>query len=118
MKAILIDPGERSVATIDITKMSKGTELTNQTVASLHDLYELVGEECIDACYFIPGESIIVADHSALQNPPLPSYFVRGDRKMHLLFGKGVVIGYSTGGEERETRLSVDDMYKLITWNQ
>jgi len=116
MKAILIDPWERSCATIDIPKAGKG--LDADTVSSLAKLYELVGENCLDACYFLPQESIIVADHSALHQPPLASYCVHGHRKVHLLYGRGVVVGYSTGGEERETRLSVDDMHRLIDWNQ
>ena len=70
MKAILIDPWERSLETIDVIK-------GNDRLA-LKQLYKLVGEEGIDVAYIRLGESIIVGDHSALADPPLPSYWISG----------------------------------------
>lgn len=109
MKAILIDPWERSLSTIDLI------DGKTNVVCQLQHLYELVGEKGIDAAYIMPGESIIVGDHSAVSDPALPSYSVEGYR--HRLYGRGVLIGYTTSGEERETRLSVDDLSKLINWD-
>jgi len=107
MKAILIDPWQRSIETIDL--------IGGYDVIALKALYELVGEEGLDAAYIMPGESIIVGDHSALAEPPLPSYSVEGYKRR--LYGKGVVIGYNRFGRERSTRLSVDELSKLITWD-
>jgi len=106
MKAILIDPWKKSLETIDM--------LAGNDIAALQEIYELVGERGLDAAYIMPGESILVGDQSALAEPPLPSYTVHGYR--HRLYGHGVVIGYSRDGKERETRLSVDDLARLITW--
>jgi hypothetical protein len=80
----------------------------------LQQLYKLVGEEGIDAAYFRPHESVIVGDHSALQDPPLPSYEIEGYDER--LYGRGVVIGYARNGEECETKLTVDDISRIITW--
>lgn len=107
MRAILIDPWKRSLETIGL--------IDGDDIVKLQELYGLVGERGIDAAYVLPGESIIVADHSALQDPPLPSYSFEGYR--HRLYGRGVLIGYATDGSERETRLTVDDLSKLITWH-
>lgn len=106
LKAILIDPWKKSLETIDIE--------SGYDRVALEDLYKLVGEDGIDAAYIMPGESIIVGDHSALADPPLPSFSVEGHK--HRLYGRGVVIGYRRDGTERETRLSVDDLFKLITF--
>lgn len=109
MKAILIDPWERSLATIELMN-------GENIICQLQELYQLVGEKGLDAAYIMPGESIIVGDNSAMHDPALPSYSVEGYR--HRLYGRGVVMGYGTAGKERETRLSVDDLSKLITWEQ
>jgi hypothetical protein len=106
MRAILIDPWKRSLETIDITR--------GNDPAALHELYQFVGEDAIDAAYIRLGESIIVGDHSALADPPLPSYWINGFPER--LYGRGVVIGYNKDGSERETRLTVDDISKMITW--
>jgi len=108
MKAILIDPWNKSLETIELRK--------GYDQPALQTLYELVREEGIDAAYIMPGESIIVGDHAALHDPPLPSFTIDGYR--HRLYGRGVVLGYNASGEERETRLTVDDISKIITWEE
>jgi hypothetical protein len=106
MKAILIDPWQRSLETIEL--------IDSDVICELQELYGLVGERGIDAAYIMPGESIIVGDHSSLHDPPLPSYSVDGYR--HRLYGRGVVIGYGKDGSERETKLTVDELSQIITW--
>jgi hypothetical protein len=107
MKAILIDPWQRSLETIELQ--------SGYDTVALEALYKLVGEEGLDAAYIMPGESILVGDHSALADPPLASYSVEGYK--HRLYGKGVVIGYNRYGKERSTRLSVDQLSKLISFD-
>ena len=106
MKAILINPTYRMVQEIQI---KEGNDLE-----ALQELYRLVGEEALDAAHIMPGEAIYLGDHSALQDPPLASYTVEGYR--HPLYGPGVLIGHDKLGKERETKLTVDDLWELITW--
>lgn len=106
MKAILINPFEKSIELIDVK--------SGYSSLALEALYKLVGEDGIDAAYIMPGESIIVGDHSSLHDPPLASFAVEGYK--FRLYGRAVVIGYSASGEERETRLSVEDVAQLITF--
>ena len=109
MRAILIDPWERVLATIELISAK------DDPVRSLHELYKLVGEDGLDFAYIMPGESIAVGDNSALHNPPLPSYRIHGYHEV--LYGRGVVIGYRSDGSERETLLTVDMLSHLIHWN-
>lgn len=95
MKAILIDPFNRSVEQIE-------------TDLSLPEVYQLVGEDDLDFCWPFPGryhEVAIVGDHSALQMPPLPRFFVDG--YIHPLYGRTVVYGVDNAGETVPTRLTV-----------
>jgi hypothetical protein len=103
MKAILIDPWKRSLETIDVIQ---GT-----APEALIQLYQIVGDY-LDFAYFAPGESIAVGEHSALQKPPLPRFFVDGYQWP--LYGRGVVLGYHRGGAERETRLTVEELSEMI----
>ena len=90
-KAILIDPWAKSLETID---------LSESPVASLEQLYKLVGEDGLDFAYVMPGEGIAVGDHSALAKPPLPSYTLHGYHGR--LYGRGVLFGYDSAGAERQ----------------
>jgi hypothetical protein len=106
MKSILIDPWKKSLETIELPE--------GYDFPALQALYNLVGEEGIDAASIIPGELIIVGDYAALHDPPLPSYTLEGYKWP--LYGRGVVIGYRPNGEERETKLTVDDLSQIISW--
>jgi hypothetical protein len=102
MKAILIDPAERSLEWIDIPE---GTR------ESLIKIREIVGDY-LDFAYVRPGESIAVGDKSALQDPPLPRYRISGYKWP--IYGRGVVLGYDGHGNERETRLTVEELSEMI----
>jgi hypothetical protein len=106
MKAILIDPFKRALETIDIAP-GDGPE-------SLMELHRLVGENALDFAQPYRGEQIAVGDHSALHEPPLPAFTL--EHYKGILYGRGVVLGYSTGGESRDTHLTVDALSKLIEW--
>jgi hypothetical protein len=106
MKAILIDPWEHSVEQIEI---KQGCD-----AAALQELYKLVGEDGLDWVSIMPGECICVGDHSALQEPPLASYMVEGIAEP--IYGRGVLTGYDGGGNGRDTALSPDFLFNLITW--
>lgn len=102
MKAILIDPQERSLETI---------EVIGDETASLIELRKLVDDD-LDFCYFMPGEMVAVGDHSAL-DPSLPPFLI-GE---HKLYGRGVVLGHTRDGETRETHFTVETIWPYITWS-
>jgi hypothetical protein len=104
MKAILIDPWEKSLATINVR--------SGDDKAALQELYDLVGENGLDFNTLSPGECILVGDHSALHSPPWPSFRIGKD----VFFGRAVVLGYTKGGSDRDTKLTVDDISEVITW--
>ena len=104
MKAILIDPWERSLETIDL--------LAGTGREALEQLYELVGERALDEARIGPGEVILVGDNSALANPRLPAYRIDGCKWP--LYGRGVLVGHHRDGRERDTMLSVDELSVMI----
>lgn len=103
MKAILIDPAERSIEMIDVPKGS-GPD-------AIMVLRQIVGDY-LDFAYIRKGESIAVGDHGALHVPPLPRFWIDGCQ--HPFYGRGVVLGYRSDGSERETRLTVEELSKMI----
>jgi hypothetical protein len=106
MKAILINPFEKSLATIHL---SAGDE-----PYTLLELHRLVGEDALDFAYPYPGEAIAVGDKSALHEPPLPAFVLDGCK--HTLYGRAVVIGHSRDGKSRDTKLDVEELSKMIEW--
>jgi hypothetical protein len=106
MKAILINPFEKSLATIDIAP--------GDDPFTLMELHRLVGEDALDFAYPYRGEAIAVGDHSALQEPPLPAFALDGFKDT--LYGRAVVIGHSRDGKSRDTKLTVDKLSKMIEW--
>lgn len=104
MKAILIDPANRSLETIDV--------LEGDGPDALIQLHNLVGEDALDFAYPAPGVTIAVGDHSALHDPPLPAFELDGCR----LYGRAVMLGHGSRGQTLPTRLSVDMLSQLITW--
>jgi hypothetical protein len=106
MKAILINPFEKSLETIDIAP--------GDQPYTLMELHRLVGEDAIDFAYPYPGETIAVGDKSALQEPPLPAFTLEGHKDT--LYGRGVVLGHSRDGKSRDTKLTVEELSKMIEW--
>jgi len=104
MKAILIDPWEKSLATINLKSGSGPTVL--------RELYDLVGEDGLDFNVLKKGECIVVGDHSALQIPVWPHFQI----EKHMYYGRAVILGYTKGGGECDTAFSVDDISQIITW--
>jgi hypothetical protein len=102
MKAILIDPFARSVEYIE-------SELTTPEV------YQIVGEPALDFCRPFPGhpfEVAIVGDHSALQMPPLPRFFVDGF--IEPIYGKTLVYGVTVDGKDQPTGLTIEEVRNWI----
>ena len=98
MKAIRIDPFARSVEYIE-------------SGLTLPELYESVGEDGIDICRPFPEhpfEAAVVGDHSAMQMPPLPRFFVDGF--IEPIYGKTLVFGVTRDGIERPTGLTIEQV--------
>jgi hypothetical protein len=106
VKGILVDPAAKSVEEI---------EIPDDEVPSLMELHRLVGEDALDFAYLKDLRiTIAVGDHSALADPPLASFTVDGLRDR--LYGRAVVLGYSAGGATISSRLSVEQMYELVSF--
>jgi hypothetical protein len=105
MRAILIDPAERSIEYVE-------------TAAELREIYSLLGCDAIDWCCPFPRrlEAIFVSDDGALQNPPLPSFAVDGYH--WTLFGRGLVLGYTENGANRSTHLTIEQIRGLIEFTK
>jgi hypothetical protein len=106
VKGILIDPAAKSVEEI---------EIPDDEVPSLMELHRLVGENALDFAYLKDFRLMIaVGDHSALADPPLASFQVEGFGGV--LYGRAVVIGYNARGATVSSRLSVEQMHELISF--
>jgi hypothetical protein len=106
MKALLIDPLAKSVEAI---------EIPDDRVPSLRELHRLVGEDALDFAYLKDLRlAIAVGDHSALADPPAPSFEVEG--LAGRLYGRAVVMGYDAGGATVSNRLSVEEMHELVSF--
>jgi len=105
MKAILIDPWNKALETIDINDVD---------LPALLELHRLVGEDALAFAYPCPGVSIAVGDHSALHEPPLPAFTLDGLNGA--LYGRAVVLGHSRDGKSRDLKLSIGALSKIIEW--
>ena len=100
MKAILIDPWKRSIEYVE-------------TTGKLYDLYQLIGCRYVEAAYvFGKSEVGFVGDESALQEPPLPHFFVPGYKWP--LHGRMLVLGYTASGANRSTGLTIEQLSVLV----
>src|SRR5262245_55960080 len=108
MKALLIDPWARSVEVVEIPK---------EELDSIQVFYQLVGEKGLDFAYLREHKcAFVVGDHSALHDPPVPSFRVEG--LGWPLYGRSVVIGYGKSGESLECPLSVEAMFELVEFGE
>jgi hypothetical protein len=106
VKGLLIDPWAKSVEAIEIPP---------DEVPSLIELRRLVGEDALDFAYLKDLRiAIAVGDHSALAEPPLPSFEVEGLASR--LYGRAVVLGYDARGATVSAKLSVEAMHELISF--
>jgi len=104
MKAILIDPGEKSVEYVELTGPGE----------HLPELHRLVGDDCIDIAKPFGGlrEMVIVGDHSALHEPALPHFKVAGYHWP--LHGKAVVLGFNQVGATKPTKMTLEEVLEWI----
>jgi hypothetical protein len=106
VKALLIDPWAKSVEAIEIPE---------DEVPSLIELKRLVEEDTLDFAYLKDLRiTIAVGDHSALADPPNPSFEVEGLASR--LYGRAVVMGYDARGATVSAKLSVEEMHELVSF--
>lgn len=102
MKAILIDPYDRSIIGI-------------LTDGSLEEIYEIIGCRYVEAAYpFGAREPLFVGDESALRDPPLPQFLVPGWG--YPLFGRGVIVGVDAEGDPASTKLTTEQVRKVVVF--
>jgi hypothetical protein len=109
MKTILIDPGDRSVRYI---------ELTGNDPEHLIEIHQIIGDDGLDFCRPFPTgrECVVVGDHSALQNPPLPHFIILGHPWP--IYGKALVFGRDIKGATIETSLTVAELREWILFDE
>lgn len=100
MKAILIDPAEKSARYIE-------SDLT------LQELHQLIDAETLDFAHpFGPYETLAVADDGAARN--LKAFRIDGYHWP--IFGKAILFGRDSGGKDCSTRVPVDLLFGAINW--
>jgi hypothetical protein len=104
MKAILINPAERSIAYVE-------------TRDELADFHRLVGSDCLDWCRPFAGlrEAAIVDDSGATTSPRPPAFEIVGYH--HPLFGRALVLGYNGAGASRSTMLTIEQVAELVNFD-
>lgn len=100
MKAILIDPAEKSARLIE-------------SDLSLEHLHQLINAEVLGFSHpFGPYETLAVDDNGAAKN--LKAF--RIDDYHWPIFGKAVLFGRDSSGKDCSTRLSLDLLFHVINW--
>jgi len=100
MKAILIDPEERTVSAVE-----HGNEL--------RDFYSLLDCERIEFIDVEPGISVIVDGDALLRDAPPPPFLF--DYMRVLIFGKGLIVGIC-GSDVAECTMSMSDAWLRTYW--
>lgn len=107
MKAILIDPFNRTVEDVE-------------TDASLEDIYRLCGCDLLDTVYVDRSHTMFIDDEGLLKN-----YFDENDNQQYPYFkigssqtyaGKGLILGTTSDGDNTDTRLSASLIRPIVTW--
>lgn len=100
MKAYLIDPDRRSIATVTV-----------QHETLIHDLKRLTGAECLDQGRISAnGDQAWVSDTGLLDGLTRFSVASRGMP----LAGKAIVIGCDRYGEAQDPAMTIDDLKQLV----
>jgi hypothetical protein len=100
VKGILVDPEQKSVEYIE-----------REGGFSLGELHELLGAEALDFFYpFGRTETVVVDDGGMSQG--LASFWFEGYDAP--IYGRAIIFGRDSGGGERSTRLTVEEVYELI----
>ena len=98
MKGILIDPGKKSVETLEGDFESE-------------ELHKLIGGETLDFCHpFGKRETLCVDDEGMAKE--LPKFFVEGYQWP--IWGRAVLLGRTPGGGTESTHLSVEEVYEWV----
>lgn len=107
MKAILIDPFEKSIKYVEINNAND--------VKGLNTMYELIGCNCFDT--FRPGELdiMLVDDHGHLKETEEAFFLWKGYNWP--LAGKALLFGMDDPhGDLDDVRMTIEQVRTKITW--
>jgi hypothetical protein len=102
VKGILVDPVGRSVEYI----VSEGG-------FSLGELHRLIGAEALDFCYPFGRTETVVVDDGGIRKGLAPFSFEGYDWP---IYGRAVIFGRDSGGGERDTGLTVEEVHELVSF--
>jgi hypothetical protein len=102
VKGLLIDPCAKSVEAIE-----------SKDGFTLAELHQLIGAECLDFCHPFGRTETVVVDDGGLSKD-LASFRIEGYDWP--LYGRVVILGRDAGGGDRDTRLSVEEVYELVSF--
>jgi hypothetical protein len=103
MKGILIDPWAKSVGYIE-----------REGGFSLGELHRLLGAEALDFCHpFGRGETVVVDDGGMFKR--LTPFWIGGYGDSPI-YGRAIIFGRDSGGSERDTGLTVEEVHELVSF--
>jgi hypothetical protein len=102
VKGILVDPVARSVEYIE-----------RDGGFSLSELHRLIGAEALDFCHpFGRTETVVVDDGGMFK--ALASFRIEGYDAP--IYGRAIIFGRGSGGGDRSTGLTVEEVHELVTF--
>jgi len=102
MKGILVDPVAKSVEYIQ-----------SEDGFPLGELHQLIGAEALDFCYpFGRAENVVIDDEGVAKK--LASWQLEGYDWP--IYGRAIIFGRDAIGGDRSTRLTVEEVYEVVTF--
>jgi hypothetical protein len=102
VKGILVDPIAKSVEYI----VSEGG-------FSLSELHRLIGAEALDFFHPFGRTETVVVDDGGIGKRLTPFRIEGYDWP---IYGRAIILGRDSGGGERSTRLTVEEVHELVTF--
>jgi hypothetical protein len=102
VKGILVDPFAKSVEYIE-----------REGGFSLEELHRLIGAEALDFCHPFGRTETVVVDDGGIRKRLAP-FRIEGYGAP--IYGRAVIFGRDSGGGERDTRLSVEEVHEVVSF--
>jgi hypothetical protein len=102
MRGILVDPVAKSIEYI----VSEGS-------FTLSELHRLIGAEALSFCYPFGRTETVVLDDGGIRKGLAP-FGIEGYEAP--IYGRAIIFGRDECGGERDTRLSVEAVYELVSF--
>jgi hypothetical protein len=102
VKGILIDPVAKSVEAIE-----------REGGFSLGELHRLIGAEALDFFHPFGRTETVVVDDGGMRKGLTPFRIEGYDWP---IYGRAIIFGRDSGGGERDTRLSVEEVHEVVSF--